>query len=89
MTIPDEAYLGTVLSLLGYPVEDRVVNKDIIWAHWEKDQGSPTSFPTESAVTLQKMAESGAWFARKFPADSDIAKWGLHRMEMAIPRGSR
>lgn len=79
MPIPDEAYFGTVLSLLGYPIEDRVVNQDITWAHWEKNRGSPTSFPTVDPETVQRMAESGAWFARKFPNDSDIGKWALHR----------
>lgn len=84
MTIPDEAYFGTVLSLLGYPVEDRVVNKDITWAHWEKYQGSPESFTTVDSSTVQRMSESDAWFARKFPVGSDIGKWGLHRMEMGV-----
>lgn len=80
----DEAYFGTVLSLLGYPVEDRVVNKDITWTHWEKNMGSPESFPVVDSSTVQRISESDAWFARKFPVGSDIGKWGLHRMELAI-----
>jgi len=91
MPIPDEAYFGTVLSLLGYPVEDRVENKDITWAHWEKDQGSPTSFPVVDSSMVQRMAESSAWFARKFPANSDIGQWALHRREKmpSVARGAR
>jgi len=79
MPIPDEAYFATVLSLLGYPVEDRVENKDITWAHWEKNHGSPTSFPIVDSSIVQQMAESSAWFARKFPVDSNIGQWSLHR----------
>jgi hypothetical protein len=79
MPIPDEAYFATVLSLLGYPVEDRVVKNDITWVHWGNNRGSPTSFPTVDSATVQQMAESSAWFARKFPPDSNIGKWRLHR----------
>jgi len=84
MPIPDEAYFGTALSLLGYPVEDRVVNKEITWTHWEKEKGSPTSFPVVDSTLIQRMAESSAWFARKFPPNSDIGKWGLHRSEKTL-----
>lgn len=84
MPIPDEAYFATVLSILGYPVEDRVVKKDITWAHWEKEKGSPTGFPVVDSSTVQRMAESSAWFARKFPPGSDIGRWGLHRAKLAI-----
>ncbi|MBB5353723.1 hypothetical protein HNR46_003984 [Haloferula luteola] len=82
MPIPDEAYFATVLSLLGYPVDDRVVNHDITWADWSRSAGSPESFRSVDWLTVETMAESGAWFARKFPPDSDIAKWGLHRTEI-------
>jgi len=81
MPIPDEAYFATVLSLLGYPVEDRVENKDITWAYWEKNHGSPASFSTVDSATVQQMAESSAWFARKFPPNSDIGRWRLHHAE--------
>jgi hypothetical protein len=81
MPIPDEAYFATVLSLLGYPVDDRVVRKDITWADWANNEGSPASFSTVRSATVQQMEESSAWFARKFPSDSDIAKWELHKPE--------
>lgn len=81
MPIPDEAYFATVLSLLGYPVDDRVVRKDITWADWQDNDGSPASFSTVPSATVQQMEESSAWFARKFPSDSDIAKWELHKPE--------
>jgi hypothetical protein len=63
---------------LGYPVEDRVVNKHITWTQWEKNQGSPASFAKVDPETVQRMVESGAWFGRKFPPNSDIGKWRLH-----------
>ena len=85
MPIPDEAYFGTVLSLLGYPVEDRVENKEITWTYWQQGQGSPTSFAKVDSETVLSMVESPAWFARKFPPGSDIGRWGLHRSENPDP----
>lgn len=79
--IPDEVYFATVLSLLGYPVEDRVVKQDITWTNWKEKQPSPKSYTTVDEATLLWMVESGSWFARKFPAESDIGKWGLHRSD--------
>jgi hypothetical protein len=81
MPVPDEAYFATVLTLLGYPIEDRVVKKEITWAQWEAGTPSPKSHLVVDTFTAQAMAESSAWFARKFPAESDIARWGLHKLD--------
>jgi hypothetical protein len=45
--------------------------------------GRPTAFETVSMENLEKIVESGAWFARKFLPGSDIGKYGLHRVEGA------
>ena len=79
MPIPDEAYFATVLSLLGYPLADRVVDRPITWTHWESDVGRPTEFMRVKRETISEILDSGAWFARKFPSGSDIGSFGLHR----------
>lgn len=79
MDIPDEAYFSTVLSLLGYPVDDRVIDKPVTWVHWESGAGRPTSHPEIKMERLEEMLDSGAWFARKFPPGADIGSYGLHR----------
>lgn len=79
MAVPDEAYFATVLCLLGYPLEDRVVKKAVTWTHWEKDAGRPTEFRVLEGLRLEELLESDAWFARKFPPGADIGRLGLHR----------
>jgi len=79
LPMSDEAYFGTVLNLLGYPVEDRVVPKVLTWTEWKKDAGSPNSHYHLSREKVAEIVESDAWFARKFPVGSDVGTWGLHR----------
>ena len=83
MGIPDEAYFATVLSLMGYPIGDRVVKKDITWTWWEKNAGSPTTFHGLNPEKLHAMVESGCWFARKFSNDFDPSIYNLHRTAIA------
>jgi hypothetical protein len=78
MPIPDEAYFSTVLCLLGYPLDDRVVKKAVTWVHWPPGAGHPAEFATMEPTRLEEMLESGAWFARKFPPGADIQRLGLH-----------
>ncbi|WP_379716096.1 beta-1,6-N-acetylglucosaminyltransferase [Haloferula chungangensis] len=78
MEIPDEAYFSTVLCLLGYPVDDWSTNNPVTWSHWEKDAGRPTEYEKITMEMMEKILESGSWFARKFPVGADIGKYGLH-----------
>lgn len=77
--IPDEGYFATVLSMQGYPIQGEVLGKAVTWTHWEKDAGSPDSWISLPQERLEHMLHSGALFARKFPVDADIGKFGLHR----------
>lgn len=79
MEIPDEAYFATVLSMQGFPLEGTVLKKDVTWAWWTDDRGSPHEWNTLPPERLQDMIHSGALFARKFPKGADIGKYGLHR----------
>ena len=78
MFAPDEGYFGTVLMMEGYPVDDIVHDKDLTWTHWGKDAGSPESHPVISSEHLSEILNSDAFFARKFPKEADIGKYGLH-----------
>lgn len=79
MSVPDEAYFATVLSMQGYPLEGNVLKKDATWTHWEKDAGSPESWRFLPVERLHDLIHSGALFARKFPKGADIGRYGLHR----------
>jgi hypothetical protein len=79
MEIPDEAYFATVLAMQGYPLEGEVVKTNVTWTWWEKDAGSPNSWPELPRERLEGLLHSGALFARKFPPGADIGKYGLHR----------
>ena len=83
MAVPDEAYFATVLAMQGYPLEGHVLNKDVTWAWWEKDKGSPRTWQTLPKDRLRDMIHSDALFARKFPKGAEIGKYGLHRSAVA------
>jgi hypothetical protein len=78
MEVPDEGYFSTVLCLLGFPLADRVVRTPSTWTHWEGGS-HPLSFAVLPGAELEKIMESGALFARKFPKGADIGQYGLHR----------
>ena len=84
MEVPDEAYFATVLCMQGYPLDGSVVRKDITWTWWERDAGSPATWPILPLNRLEKMIHSGALFARKFPREADIGKFRLHRSAITL-----
>jgi len=86
MFAPDESYFGTALMMEGYPVDDIVNDKDLTWTHWEKDAGSPVSHLKLSSANLIEILNSDAFFARKFPKEADIGKYGLHQSSPDFPR---
>jgi GR25 family glycosyltransferase involved in LPS biosynthesis len=79
MFAPDEQCFATILAMQGYPLEGNVVKRDSTWTSWEKDAGSPTSWPTLPNEKIRAILESGAFFARKFPKGADIGRLALHR----------
>lgn len=56
-----------------------MVRKDVTWTWWEKDAGSPTTWPVLPLERLEALLHSGALFARKFPKGADIGEFNLHR----------
>lgn len=79
MSVPDEAYFATILSLQGYPLDGNVIKKNVTWTWWEKNAGHPTEWLTLPQEKLELLLHSDALFARKFPRGADIRKYGLHR----------
>ncbi len=75
----DEAYFGTTLMREGYPVDDLVDSRDLTWTNWERDSGRPNEFSELPPEKLQDLINSDCFFARKFPASSDIGKYRLHQ----------
>lgn len=77
----DEHYLGTVLALRGFPEEKKINRRQVTWTLW--NDFALTSRPEEHRLTrpelIAELANFEGFFARKFPKESDIAKWGLHR----------
>lgn len=73
----DECYFATVLAASGKPPADASANRPITWTSW-KGGAHPEEFHRVLPRTAAHIAESGCFFARKFAADSDIGKWGLH-----------
>ena len=76
---PDESYFATVLAAGGRSPLVHCANRSVTWADWERESPHPKGFLEVSARDAARMAESGCFFARKFPKGSDIGKYGLHR----------
>jgi hypothetical protein len=76
---PDEAYFATVLAALGRPPLQSVANRPITWTEWREGQAHPEEFRHVGGPTAAQIADSGCFFARKFPKGSDIGRWELHR----------
>lgn len=75
---PDEAYFATVLAASGKPPLQAVANRPITWTEWVEGEGHPQEFHRVPPRIAAQIAESGCFFARKFPSGSDIGRWGLH-----------
>lgn len=78
--IPDECYFATVLAASGKPPLDALVNRPITWTAWQGG-AHPREFAKMLPRDVATISESGCFFARKFPPQSDIGKWGLHRFD--------
>lgn len=74
MEVPDEAYFATLLSFLGYPLDDCVIRKHVTWACWEGGAGHPTTFDIVDQERLESIEQSGCFFARKFSPTADLGK---------------
>jgi hypothetical protein len=68
---PEEFYLGTVLRLKGYPVEEVCAQRDVVW-------NRPPGWKILTAIHAGEMVRSGCFFGGDFGVDSNIAGLGLH-----------
>jgi hypothetical protein len=75
----DECYFATVLAASGKSLSKGTVNRAITWTDWQQGAAHPEEYTEVPPQVACRIAESGCYFARKFPPGSDIAKWGLHR----------
>lgn len=75
---PDEAYFATVLAMAGKPPLQAIANRAVTWTDWIEGEGHPQEFMRVVPRVAAQIVDSGCFFARKFPAGSDVAKWGLH-----------
>ena len=77
---PDEHYFGSVLAMRGFPIQERVRFTPLTWLKWETwPITTPTCHKETDCSMAIDLATFPGFFARKFPPNSDIAKWGLHR----------
>jgi hypothetical protein len=81
---PDECYFATVLAASGRALPAGVANRPITWAEW-KSGPHPVEHRRVSPRTVATISESGCFFARKFPVDSNIGVWGLHHSSCGLP----
>ncbi len=77
---PDEHYFGSVLAVCGYPEGERVNPLAPTWVRWTEDETGirPESQMLTTPSLAAELAAFPGYFARKFPAGSDIRKWALH-----------
>lgn len=92
MFAPDESYTGTVLRIKGYPLENKVLKRNMTFTKWLR-QGDrhPETFDSVSAVLAAEFIESGHFFARKFATTSNIRESRLHMAEQSrkdVPEAS-
>lgn len=76
---PDEFYFATALAVLGRPPLHSVANRHLTWTDWSAiEKKHPGEFTLVTPLLAARIAESGCFFARKFPADSNIGSFNLH-----------
>ncbi|HEX2749782.1 MAG TPA: beta-1,6-N-acetylglucosaminyltransferase [Verrucomicrobiales bacterium] len=77
---PDEAAFGTLLHIAGYPLEQKVAKQNVTWTRWESDiAANPDLITSPTPAVMGDIAGSGCFFARKFPAESPVGLYGMHR----------
>jgi hypothetical protein len=77
----DEMYFGTVLRMKGYPLDSRVLRRDITKVSWPGGHSPhPATHEKLTAAQVADFASSECYFARKFSAACNLAEWGLHVM---------
>ncbi len=76
---PDEMYFGTVLRMKGYPLDERVLKRDITKVSWTgANSPHPVTFSKLTRSQVADFASSECYFARKFSPGCNLAEWGLH-----------
>ena len=78
---PDEHYIGSVLALRGFDEARRLHRTKSTWVKWTEQEGlgRPKTVMEVDAVLAGELAAFPGFFARKFAAESDIRRWGLHQ----------
>jgi hypothetical protein len=76
---PDEMYFGTVLRMKGYPLDERVLKRDITKVSWTgANSPHPVTYSKLTRSQASDFATSECYFARKFSPGCNLAEWGLH-----------
>ncbi|GAA5483827.1 beta-1,6-N-acetylglucosaminyltransferase [Haloferula sargassicola] len=78
---PEEAYFATIMAAAGRPPLQSLANRRVTWTNRNEADSNPLTYEKVSGQVAAQIAESGCFFARKFPVGSDIGRWGLHRRE--------
>ncbi len=77
--VPDECYIGTVLRIKGYPLEEFVTQHQLTWATFVDTNPHPNSYRIVDSDFAASLYSSGCFFARKFPAASNVGDFRLHQ----------
>jgi Core-2/I-Branching enzyme len=76
--LAEECYIGTVLRLMGYPVEELCAQKNSTWTRSSGQGAHPETLTQVSQHRAGELARSGCFFARHFSPESNIGSYGLH-----------
>ncbi|QJE96937.1 beta-1,6-N-acetylglucosaminyltransferase [Luteolibacter luteus] len=79
MSVPDEHYFGSILALRGFPEWEKIHRQHVTWVKWKEDSLHPMELIHTSPQLATELTDFPGFFARKFPAESDVGKWALHR----------
>jgi hypothetical protein len=81
----DEMYFGTVLRMKGYPLDGRVLKRDITKVSWPGGHSPhPATFDKLGPDQVADFASSECYFARKFSQKCALAKFGLHVLRTRV-----
>ncbi|MCB1129855.1 MAG: hypothetical protein KDN05_01925 [Verrucomicrobiae bacterium] len=70
--IPDESYFGTVLSMVGWDLNQQVVKQDVTWTKWTPGAWHPETIVKITPELRKEWRDSGCFFARKV---SPVVVW--------------